>query len=213
MHYRQNELRSFTQPTYMGNSPCDKHNIPTQGPMPSTSVPAPGTTPMQQPTRPPGMTIPTPEPMPGTTPPTPGTTAPQTTQIPIPTLPLSPGGFTPGQVPYDFFTTPPPTPSTGQPAPIPGQREGTMDMSRSRLLVKPTDIPLPETLIPGTCISPVVIPSPPNFTVPSNPLLPEEYTEIISYENLQFMNCFLRTQIGKLCSVEFLIGTSGLATE
>lgn len=55
----------------------------------------------------------------------------------------------------------------------------------------------------------MVIPEPPHFQVPSNPLLPEEYKEVLSYENMQYMNGFLRTQIGKECQVFMSIGTAG----
>ncbi|HZK01967.1 MAG TPA: hypothetical protein VFC96_03790 [Anaerovoracaceae bacterium] len=60
----------------------------------------------------------------------------------------------------------------------------------------------------GTPI-PIVEPEPPHFSVPSNPLLPNEYKEILSYENLQYMNGFLRTQIGKECMVVSALGASG----
>ncbi|GAB1477151.1 hypothetical protein MASR2M70_19870 [Bacillota bacterium] len=61
----------------------------------------------------------------------------------------------------------------------------------------------------GSTGMPVVAPKPPHFSVPSNPLLPGEYKEIISYENLQYMNGFLRTQIGKECMVVMTLGASG----
>lgn len=44
--------------------------------------------------------------------------------------------------------------------------------------------------------------------VPSNPLLPPESRQVLDYESLQYLNGFLRTQIGKYVEVEFLIGTS-----
>lgn len=50
-----------------------------------------------------------------------------------------------------------------------------------------------------------VLPENPQFQVPPNPLLPPGYQEIISYENLQYMNGFLRTQIGKYLRVEQLV--------
>jgi hypothetical protein len=68
------------------------------------------------------------------------------------------------------------------------------------------------TKTPLAGLNPVVTPSPPHFAVPSNPLLPPEYHEVISYEGLQYLNGFLRTQIGKFCFIEFLFGSSGLAT-
>ncbi len=82
--------------------------------------------------------------------------------------------------------------------------------------VEPTPFPLvrtveftgPEAPI-GSSPIPTVIPPPPHFSVPSNPLLPEEYKEILSYESLQYMNGFLRTQIGKECLVMMVLGASG----
>lgn len=59
---------------------------------------------------------------------------------------------------------------------------------------------LPSTL-PATSESP-------SISVPSNPLLPPELRQKLDYESLQYMNGFLRTQIGKYVEVEFLIGTS-----
>lgn len=65
---------------------------------------------------------------------------------------------------------------------------------------------------PITGIAPIVIPEAPYFAVPTNPLLPSDYREVLTYEGMQYLNGFLRTQIGKFCYVEFLFGSSGLAT-
>lgn len=48
----------------------------------------------------------------------------------------------------------------------------------------------------------------PTIQVPVNPLLPPESRQILDYESLQYLNGFLRTQIGKYVEVEFLIGTT-----
>ncbi len=53
-----------------------------------------------------------------------------------------------------------------------------------------------------------VLPENPQFQVPANPLLPPGYQEMISYENLQYMNGFLRTQIGKYIQVEQLVNST-----
>ena len=55
-----------------------------------------------------------------------------------------------------------------------------------------------------------ILPENPQFQVPANPLLPPGYQEVLSYENLQYMNGFLRTQIGKYLHVEQMIGTNQL---
>lgn len=57
---------------------------------------------------------------------------------------------------------------------------------------------------------PGVIANPPSFQVPANPLLPPGYQETITYNNLQYLNGFLRTQIGRRCEVEFLIGSNDM---
>ena len=49
------------------------------------------------------------------------------------------------------------------------------------------------------------LPENPQFQVPPNPLLPPGYQEMLDYENLQYMNGFLRTQIGKYLRVEQLV--------
>ena len=53
-----------------------------------------------------------------------------------------------------------------------------------------------------------ILPENPQFQVPANPLLPPGYQEVLSYENLQYMNGFLRTQIGKYLRVEQLVTSS-----
>lgn len=50
-----------------------------------------------------------------------------------------------------------------------------------------------------------ILPENPQFQVPPNPLLPPGYQEVLNYENLQYMNGFLRTQIGKYLRVEQLV--------
>ena len=50
-----------------------------------------------------------------------------------------------------------------------------------------------------------VLPENPQFQVPANPLLPPGYQEVLNYENLQYMNGFLRTQIGKYLRGEQLV--------
>ncbi len=55
-----------------------------------------------------------------------------------------------------------------------------------------------------------VLPEAPQIQVPANPLLPPGYQEFITYENLQYLNGFLRTQIGRYMRVEQLIGSSNM---
>ena len=61
----------------------------------------------------------------------------------------------------------------------------------------------------GSSVQPEgVLPNAPEFQVPNNPLLPPGYQEVINYENLQYMNGFLRTQIGKYIRVEQIVGST-----
>lgn len=55
---------------------------------------------------------------------------------------------------------------------------------------------------------PQVLPNNPTFTVPANPLLPEEYSEILDYNSLQYLNGIFRTQIGRFVRVQQLIGSN-----
>lgn len=54
---------------------------------------------------------------------------------------------------------------------------------------------------------PQVLPSNPTFTVPANPLLPEEYSEVLDYNSIQYLNGIFRTQIGRYVRVRQLIGS------
>ena len=70
---------------------------------------------------------------------------------------------------------------------------------------------LPDTVQPDWPDSPQtpqIFPNEPMFNVPPNPLLPPGYQEILSYSNLQYLNGFLRTQIGNFCQVTVMIGTN-----
>lgn len=81
---------------------------------------------------------------------------------------------------------------------IPGQPDPPM--SSSAASAQNWSIPV----IPNPAPDPI-LPENPQFQVPANPLLPPGYQEVLSYENLQYMNGFLRTQIGKYLRVEQLV--------
>ena len=49
---------------------------------------------------------------------------------------------------------------------------------------------------------PMVLPNSPTFTVPANPLLPPEYSEVLDYNALQYLNGIFRTQIGRYVRVQ-----------
>lgn len=64
-------------------------------------------------------------------------------------------------------------------------------------------------MMPGSGESfPVILPNNPTFRVPPNPLLPEEYSEILDYNSLQYLNGIYRTQIGRFVRVEQLVGSN-----
>lgn len=75
----------------------------------------------------------------------------------------------------------------------------------------PTQIS-PVAPTPPSSLLPEILPDSPVFTVPSNPLLPPGYQEHLTYNSVQYLNGFLRTQIGKVVEVEFLIGENNLTT-
>lgn len=62
----------------------------------------------------------------------------------------------------------------------------------------------------GTAVYPVVLPNNPTFSVPRNPLLPPEYSEILDYNSIQYMNGVLRTQIGRYVRIRYSMGTNGI---
>ena len=57
---------------------------------------------------------------------------------------------------------------------------------------------------------PMIFPNSPVFRVPANPLLPEEYSEFLDYNSLQYLNGFFRTQIGRYVRVQQLVGSNTL---
>lgn len=225
-----------------GGFPVTPVPVPDNIPTPPMTQPMP--MPMPAPISPPP-TLPMPMHLPGPSSPAVPAPAPATPGVTAPSIPSSPSGLPPGQVPigYPFIpeqqqpqgttsshTHENTTPAPGQTAPGSTNRfpQGSgassalagfqtmsdgnvINLSGLPLLVTPVPPEMgPETMAPG--LLPMVTPPPPNFAVPSNPLLPSEYKEVITYDNLQYMNSFLRTQIGKPCSVEFLVGTGGLAS-
>lgn len=97
-------------------------------------------------------------------------------------------------------------------SPIPAQIPGTTDSPTVTGTIATTPTPTGADFIDGTIADPTpgtnFFPETPNFTVPQNPLLPPGYQEILDYESLQYLNGFIRTQIGKYIRVQQLIGSS-----
>lgn len=63
---------------------------------------------------------------------------------------------------------------------------------------------------PSPDVFPIVLPNSPTFQVPANPLLPGEFSEILDYNSLQYLNGLFRTQIGRYVRVEQLVGSNTL---
>lgn len=62
----------------------------------------------------------------------------------------------------------------------------------------------------GSETFPQVLPNSPTFTVPANPLLPDEYSEVLDYNAIQYLNGIFRTQIGRFVRVQQLVGSNNL---
>lgn len=76
----------------------------------------------------------------------------------------------------------------------------------------PLTPPESERAFPLSPLLPRVLPDAPNITVPANPLLPPAYASILDYESLQYLNGYLRTQIGNYVDVDFLVGSTSILT-
>lgn len=129
---------------------------------------------------------------------------------PGPSMPIIPGSGAPGG---------PFPPVTEAPYPSVSMPEGVTQMPEALNPIMPTT-PYPADLAPGGPSNPAgptrnplipnVFPNVPTFVVPNNPLLPPGYQEVLDYDSLQYMNGFLRTQIGRPCEVEFQVGSNSM---
>lgn len=212
-------------------------NMPSMPSMPNFQGPAmpsmpnfqgPAMPTLTPPSTPPGpMEQPRPAPTRPTTPGTPAApTRPTTPATPTaPTRPTTPGTPTtpsPGTAPQRPEMTPamPTAPSPAFPVlePVPPITPSPTAPSAPATPTTPTTIPPrspfqtgPQSEIP-VAISPLTPGLAPSgeqmLTVPSNPLVAPEYSQILSFESLQYLNGYLRTKIGEYVEVEFLIGTS-----
>lgn len=63
---------------------------------------------------------------------------------------------------------------------------------------------------PANPLLPRIPPASTILAVPANPLLPAELAATIDYESLQFMNGYLRTQIGNYVEANFLVGSTNV---
>ena len=62
----------------------------------------------------------------------------------------------------------------------------------------------------GGASYPQVIPNSPTFHVPANPLLPQDYNEVLDYNAVQYINGIFRTKIGLYVKVSQLVGSNTL---
>ncbi len=71
-------------------------------------------------------------------------------------------------------------------------------------------LPESEQAFPVNPLLPRILPTSSTLTVPSNPLLPPQYATTLDYESLQYLNGYLRTQIGNYVEAEFLVGSTNI---
>ena len=70
--------------------------------------------------------------------------------------------------------------------------------------------PESEQAFPVNPLLPRILPTSTTLTVPSNPLLPAQYATTLDYESLQYLNGYLRTQVGNYVEAEFLVGSTNI---
>ena len=119
--------------------------------------------------------------------------------------------------------TPPGPPESFTPS-IPGMPTGPLSPAvptapsapQAPALTPPSSPLLPnmppesEQSFPLNPLLPKILPYSPNITVPPNPLLPPNYATTLDYESLQYLNGYLRTQIGNYVEAEFLVGSTNI---
>ncbi len=74
----------------------------------------------------------------------------------------------------------------------------------------PTAPPESEQAFPVNPLLPRILPTSTTLTVPVNPILPSQYATTLDYESLQYLNGYLRTQIGNYVEAEFLVGSTNI---
>lgn len=94
--------------------------------------------------------------------------------------------------------------------PIPPTRPASPQFPSSPSL--PPAPPESEEAFPVNPLLPKILPTSSTLTVPANPLLPSQYATTLDYESLQYLNGYLRTQIGKYVEAEFLVGSTNIST-
>lgn len=111
--------------------------------------------------------------------------------FPMPALPTTP--ITPGAPPISPALPTPAAPARPMPTFPPAPPES-------------------ERAFPLSPLLPRILPEAPNITVPANPLLPQAYATVLDYESLQYLNGYLRTQIGHYVEVDFLVGSTNIVS-
>ena len=112
--------------------------------------------------------------------------------FPMPALPTNP--MSPGQSAGPQGPTAPAAPAMPR---IPGAPNAP-------------EVPESEQAFPLNPLLPRILPPSPTLTVPANPLLPPQYATTLDYESLQYLNGYLRTQIGNYVEAEFLVGSTNI---
>jgi hypothetical protein len=119
--------------------------------------------------------------------------------IPAPLLPITPKAPSrpSAPVPSPLMPSTPPTPARPQTPTSPTLPSGT---------------PEAEEVFPLNPLLPRFLPTSSTLTVPANPILPAQYATTLDYESLQYLNGYLRTQIGKYVEAQFLVGSNNIST-
>lgn len=76
----------------------------------------------------------------------------------------------------------------------------------------PPEPPESEQTFPLNPLLPRILPTSSTLTVPPNPILPAQYATTLDYESLQYLNGYLRTQIGNYVEAEFLVGSTNITS-
>lgn len=120
-------------------------------------------------------------------------------QMPAPLMPMMPGAPSapPEPAPFPLMPTAPAAPLTPS-APVAPPL--------------PSRPPESEEAFPINPLLPKFLPTSSTLTVPANPVLPAQYATTLDFESLQYLNGYLRTQIGHYVEAVFLIGSSNIST-
>jgi hypothetical protein len=126
--------------------------------------------------------------------------------FPIPILPMTPTTPSHPAAP----TAPAPTAPTAPTVPAaPARPAPAIPMTPAAPNLPPA--PESEQTFPVNPLLPRILPTSSSITVPLNPVLPPQYATTLDYESLQYLNGYLRTQIGNYVEAQFLVGSNNIS--